>query len=139
MKPFYCALIAALCWGLSSLVEKWGLKTADPSVGLIARSAGVLVGTGVLLGFSPHLMKGFTALSWSSRISLMLGGVFASVLGQVFFYRALKDGEVGRVSAVGGSWPLIAFVLSMLFFGESLNAQKALGVGFVALGVFFLR
>lgn len=139
MKPFTCALVAAFCWGLSSIVEKWGLRNTDPSSGLVARSAGVLLGTALFMGFTPELLKGFTGLTWGARLALMAGGLLASVLGQVFFYRALKDGEVGPVAAVGGSWPLIAFALSMVFLGETINPQKALGIALVALGVFFLR
>jgi uncharacterized membrane protein len=45
----------------------------------------------------------------------------------------------GRVAAVGGAWPVVAFVLSVLFLGETLTVRKGLGIFLVVLGAAFLR
>lgn len=63
----------------------------------------------------------------------------ASVVAQMFFYRALKDGEVGKVSSVGGAWPVFAFILSVLIFHEPLTRGKLLGVFLVTMGVILLK
>src|SRR5262245_54195450 len=113
MTTFLSALAAAFFWGLSSFVEKWGLRGTDAMAGVVARSAGVFLGTVLFVAALPSAGRGFADMGWAARLPIMAGGILASVLGQIFFYRALKDGEVGRVSAVGGSWPLIAFLLSL--------------------------
>jgi transporter family protein len=60
-------------------------------------------------------------------------------LGQIFFYKALKVGEIGRVATVAGAWPLWAFVLSFMFLGETLTAKKTAGLLLVSIGVLLLR
>jgi uncharacterized membrane protein len=37
------------------------------------------------------------------------------------------------------SWPVVAFVLSVLFLGETLTVRKGLGIFLVVLGAAFLR
>lgn len=103
------AVLAAVVWGLSGFVEKIGLRGADPQTGVLARSLGVGVAGVVLLMVRPEVGTGFLALDWRTRLTLMGGGALASVIAQLFFYRALKVGDVGRVAAVGArgpSWPL---------------------------------
>ncbi|HMU95478.1 MAG TPA: EamA family transporter [Elusimicrobiota bacterium] len=133
------AVLAAVVWGLSGFVEKIGLRGADPQTGVLARSLGVGVAGVVLLMVRPEVGTGFLALDWRTRLTLMGGGALASVIAQLFFYRALKVGDVGRVAAVGGAWPVVAFVLSVLFLGETLTVRKGLGIFLVVLGAAFLR
>lgn len=139
MSPFALSVLAALVWGLSAFVEKIGLKNADPAAGVLARCLGVGLAGAVLWMLRPGLGDGFLAMGWRSRVALVGGGALASVVAQLFFYRALKTGDVGRVAVVGGSWPVVAFVLSLLFLGETLTARKAAGVFLVVLGAAFLR
>jgi transporter family protein len=63
----------------------------------------------------------------------------ASVVGQLFFYQALKGDHIGRVPAVGGSWPVFAFFLSLIFLKEPPTVKKILGVALVAMGVALLK
>jgi transporter family protein len=126
-------------WGGASFLEKWGLERVDPLSGVLVRSAGVVLGTVVFAWFSPASRAGALKFDVPSALCLMGGGIMASVLGQVFFYRALKTGEVGRVAAVGGAWPVVAFLLSLAFLGEPFTLKKGAGVGLVLTGVFLLK
>jgi transporter family protein len=139
MSSFTLALIAAFFWGLSALLEKWGLRNADPVAGVVARTLGVLVGIGLFMLFAPDVPRRFIQMDGRSKLALMGGGFLASVVAQMFFYRALKDGEVGRVSSVGGAWPVFAFFLSVLIFHEPLTRGKVFGIFLVTMGVLFLK
>jgi DME family drug/metabolite transporter len=140
MTWFGNALLAALCWGSAPFFEKAGLQaTADPTVGVIARSAGVLAGTLVLVPFFPRLGPQLSAIPWRNLVFIGIGGVLASVVGQAFFYRALKAGEVSRAVSVGASYPVIAFLLGFIIMKEPLTASKSLGVLSVVLGIWLLR
>jgi len=63
----------------------------------------------------------------------------ASILGQIFFYNALKTGEASKVVPIAGIYPLVAFLVGIIFLGESFTLMKATGVTFVILGLFLLR
>lgn len=139
MSPFGWAALAALCWGVAPLVEKTGLRTSEPVVGVMIRAIGMLVGLVLLLLVSPRAWERLQEVPIRGWLWLGSGGFLASVIGQIFFYRALKGGEVSRVVPVGAAYPVIAFLLSLWLFREPLTASKALGVGFVVVGAILLR
>ncbi len=139
MSSFTLALVAAFFWGTSALLEKWGLRDSDPMAGVLARTLGVVLGVIVFSVLVPEAPRRFLHMDGRSRLVLMGGGLLASVVAQAFFYRALKHGDVGRVAAVGGAWPVFAFLLSALIYHEPVTRGKALGIALVTLGVFFLK
>lgn len=139
MSSFSLALVAAFFWGLSALLEKWGLRNADPMAGVVARTLGIILGIVLFMVIAPDIPRRFIQMDGRSKLALMGGGLMASVVAQMFFYRALKYGDVGRVSSVGGAWPVFAFVLSVLIFHEPLTRGKLLGIFFVTMGVILLK
>jgi bacterial/archaeal transporter family protein len=140
LSPFVWALLAALCWGFAPALEKAGLQHAkDPAVGVVVRSIGVLGGLLLLLPFFPKLGQQLSEVPGRSWVFLVLGGILASLMGQLFFYRALKLGEVSRVVPIGASYPLIAFVMGLLIWKEPLTASKSIGVTLVLAGIYLLR
>jgi transporter family protein len=139
MSAFTLALLAALVWGAAAFCEKKGLGGTDPLTGLWVRSLGVTLGGLVVTFAIPDLGGRLAAMGWRTGAWLLGGGLLASIIGQIFFYRALKMGDIGRVATVGGSWPLVAFLLSVAFLGEPPTLRKALGVALVIAGLSFLR
>ncbi len=140
MTPFVSALLASLCWGFAPFFEKAGLRsTSNPTVGVFARSLGVIVGTACLIPFFPKLGSQLAEIPPRSFFFLCIGGVLASVVGQAFFYHALKYGEMSRSVAIGASYPVIACILGLVIWKEPLTLTKALGVLCVAAGVTLLR
>jgi transporter family protein len=139
MRPFYFAILAALVWGIAPVVEKIGIAKIEPMAGVIIRSFGVLLGAIILTAFNSRLIKLALGADQKTIIFLILGGVIASILGQIFFYNALKHGEVSKMVPIAATYPLVSFLLGLLFFGESFTMLKGLGISFVILGVFLLR
>ncbi len=139
-SAFSWALLAAFCWGFAPVLEKAGLRgTADPAIGVIVRTLGVLIGALLFVPFLPKLAGRFSDLTLRNWIYLCLGGLIASIIGQLCFYRALKIGEVSRVVPIGASYPVLAFLLGVLFFGESFTWSKMCGIVLVISGVYLLR
>ena len=139
MSSFSLALVAAFFWGLSALLEKWGLRNADPLAGVVARTLGIIVGIVIFMIIAPDVPRRFLQMDGRSKWALMGGGLMASVVAQMFFYRALKNGEVGRVAAVGGAWRLVAVVISVFICHEPLTRVKCIGVLLVTMVVIRLK
>lgn len=139
MKAYYFALMTALIWGIVPIMEKLGLARIAPIAGILVRSCGVIIGAVILTMFNLPALK--MALSADPRtiVLLGLGGFMASILGQIFFYNALKIGEASKLVPIAGTYPLFAFLLGVLFLGESFTLAKAGGVAFVILGLILLR
>lgn len=139
MKQFYFAILAAVVWGIAPVMEKTGLANIAPLSGVVIRSLGVFIGTMILVIFNSGLLKSVFKADPKTIIFLAAGGIIASILGQIFFYNALKDGEVSKMVPIAATYPLVSFLLGLLFFGESFTVVKGMGIGFVILGVFLLR
>ncbi|MCM8756766.1 MAG: EamA family transporter, partial [Candidatus Omnitrophica bacterium] len=109
MAGFWWALIAALIWGLVPLIEKLGLGRVDPILGLFYRCVGVSIGLIFLLIFilKPSQIK---SIDLKSSLLLISGGLLASFIGQIAFYKALKTGDISKIVPIAGSYPFISFI-----------------------------
>ena len=139
MKPYFWALFAAFSWGFAPILEKFGLAKVSVYAGLFCRCLGVVIGLLILLAFRFEEIKYTFSTGNLTWLFLVGGGFLASVIGQMFFYNALKDGDISQVVTIGASYPLISFVLGVIFFGEALTWGKVSGLGFVIMGVLLLK
>lgn len=138
MTSITWAIITALIWGIVPLLEKSGLGKVNPLVGLWYRCLGVAVSF-VILGFFFVKVKDIRAIDWRSAALLIIGGIMASVIGQLCFYSALKNGEMSRVVPIAASYPFITFFLGVLFFGEAMSVLKIAGIFLIIVGIWALR
>lgn len=139
MKAFYFAVMTALIWGMVPVLEKLGLARIAPFAGLLIRSCGVIIGATMIAVFNNGALKAALKADPKTLFFLVAGGFLASVIGQMFFYNALKSGETSRVVPIAGTYPLVSFLLGIIFLGESITGVKLAGVSFVLLGLFLLR
>jgi len=138
MNAFIWAILAAVIWGAVPLLEKLGLTKSQPLAGLFYRCLGVLIGL-LLLGLFMLKPQEIKAVDSRSIIFLILGGFLASFVAQICFYNSLKIGEVSRVVPVAGAYPLITFILGVLFLGESINPVKTAGALLIIIGIWALK
>ncbi|MBI1991710.1 MAG: EamA family transporter [Candidatus Omnitrophica bacterium] len=138
MSAFLWALLTAAIWGVVPLLEKLGLGSASPAVGVMVRSFGVVVGM-LLFGWLWSPWSALRSVSWSSILLLGSGGLLASFVGQFAFYHALKSGAISQVTPVAGAYPLVAALLGWWVLREPLTMSRLLGVGLIVAGVFLLR
>lgn len=138
MNAFTWALVTAGIWGVVPLLEKVGLGQAPPTVGVVVRSFGVVLGV-LIFGWLWSPWPAIQALGWRSVLLLASGGLLASFVGQMAFYHALRSGAVSQVTPVAGAYPLVAAVLGWWLLREPLTPSRALGVACVVAGVLLLR
>jgi len=139
MKAFYFALATAVVWGIVPILEKMGVARIAPLAGVMIRSLGVVIGVSFLAVFNSQTFKAALKADPRTIFLLVLGGFMASILGQILFYNALKTGEASKVVPIAGIYPLVAFLLGVIFLGEAVTVAKVGGVIFVVLGLFLLR
>ena len=138
MSAFLWALLTACIWGVVPLMEKVGLGTAPPAVGVIVRSLGIVIGLVVAVCvWSPW--AAVRTMSWTSVLLLAAGGLLASFVGQLAFYHALKAGALSQVTPVAGAYPLVAALLGWWVLREPLTLPRLAGVVCVVVGVVLLR
>lgn len=136
-KELIYALLAALSFGVAPIFEKLGLARTEPTVALFLRASVTTAIISAYLFFTAKSGKmGMPDLQ--SLVYVLLGGVFGVLFAQYFYFKALQHGEVGQVMPVVGSFPVLAFLLSVVIFGEAITLSKLAGVLLVTCGVLLL-
>lgn len=138
MKPYTMALVAALCWGIAPIFEKWSLVRASPLTVLTVRSL-VVSATLVVVGFLSGQLQDLRRVDGPLFLLIAMGGFLGSLTGLFIYFWALKQDLASTVVPVAGSYPLVAAILGILFLGEPLSIQRLVGACLVALGVFLVR
>lgn len=142
MKQFIFALLASLLWGITPIIEKFGFlsKDANPAIGVVFRTLGTaIMAFFVFLFVLKFDSNAFKNIPMKSMTLLMIGGALASVIGQIFFYIALKSGDASVVTPIAGSFPLVTFILGALLLGEAVTVPKLIGVLCIIAGVILLK
>lgn len=131
------ALLAALCYGIAPIFEKIGLQQAQPLAAVFVRALITTLFTGVLLfarsGWLP--LANWTSKTW---LAIIASGIIGVLLAQVFYFAALRSGDVGRVAPIAGSYPLFACLLAAICLGEKLSPGRVFGSVLVFLGILLL-
>lgn len=138
MSPVGWALLTALVWGVVPLLEKVGLGSTAPSIGVFMRSFGVAIGA-LLVALAVNPWAELGRMPISAMALLAGGGFLASVVGQMSFYQALKLGEVSRISPIVGTYPLVAALLGWCVLREPFTLGRLVGVVLIVGGLALLR
>lgn len=147
MKAILLAALAGLFWGVGELFTKSVLHTKQigPITAITVRSAVALPVIIAAYLVAMYGVKSEPARWWktadtSTILKLVLGsGLIAGAAAMICFYAALSLGEIGRIKPIAFALaPATAVVLGWLVLGETMSAQKAVGVALILVGVVVL-
>nr|WP_282731705.1 EamA family transporter [Methanobacterium alcaliphilum] len=131
-------MLTAFCFGLAPIFGKLGLESVNPVIALSIRS---FIISGIML-FWLILNKDVSPLidvSMTGWTFIALEGIFAALLGQLFYYYALKSGDASVVVPLIAIFPLFTFIAAVLFLGDKFSLTKIGGIISVVVGVILLR
>ena len=127
------ALVASLEWGVGSIFARLGMRHVSSTT---ATFLSLIAGFVVTLTFALIMdAPAFLALSAGTVLAFALLGFLQFGLGRLLNYTSISLIGVGRATAIGGSAPIFASVLAVLFLGEKLTIPLALGILAVVSGV----
>ena len=139
-KVFLFALATSFFWGVAPIFSKIGLKgTVDPTVALTLRS---FVISFILLFWvitTGNLNEIYSLVTSKAGLFIAAEGICASLLGHLAYYYAVKYGDVSKVVPVTASFPLIAFILAILFLSEKLTPTKVIGAILIVAGIIVIK
>ena len=127
------AMISMVFAGFTSVIAKTGLTGISAQVGLAVRTCFVFV-----------FVLTYAALSvprsaWASITAPNVGWLALSGMttaaSWVFYYRALKEGEVSTVALIDKGSFVVAVLLAALFLGEKITPRVAAGSLLILLGL----
>lgn len=130
------SLISMLFAGVTAVIAKHGLKDISSDLGVVVRTAAVLVFV-VLNFFIFQSAKEITNLSTKAIIFLVVSGLTTAV-SWIFYYKAIKIGEVSYVASIDKASILITIVLSYFFLSEPITLKLVIGSVLILAGLLVL-
>ncbi|MGZ4038717.1 MAG: EamA family transporter [Bacteroidia bacterium] len=130
------ALLSMFFAGLTSVLAKFGLKNVPSDLGLAIRTAMVFVLVWInalAFGHTAH-MGSFTK---KDILFLCVSGA-TTTLSWIFYYRAIKIGDVSVVAGIDKASLVITILLSFIFLQEPLTPKVLLGGGLITAGALVL-
>jgi bacterial/archaeal transporter family protein len=137
MKTWILYAIASMTFaGVTSVIAKFGMKNVSGDAALAIRTT-MVFGLIWINALAFQHVKHFSALTRSDIFFLCLSGL-TTTLSWLFYYRAIKEGEVSVVASIDKASVVITILLSLFLLKEPLTPKLAIGAGLIVLGTFVL-
>jgi len=123
--------------GMTSVIAKFGMKDLSSDTALAIRTCVVfsIVITNALV--FQNAFKELRQAPGQNIIYLAISGVTTS-LSWIFYYKAMKEGQVSYVVSIDKASIVIALLLSFTILKEPITSKVLLGAGFIVVGMFIL-
>ncbi|WP_256549398.1 EamA family transporter [Natrinema caseinilyticum] len=132
-SPIVFALIAMISWGMWTAIAKLATETVNPTVAMIlSYVASILVAIGYLSIAHDDVAITGEGVGWA-----LVSGIFAGI-GAIAFYSGIAQGRVGTVTTISALYFVVAVVVGILLFENSLGIREVTGVAFAVVSVVLL-
>ncbi len=127
------ALLSMLFAGLTSVIAKMGMKNVSGDTAVAVRTVVVLVIVWINMLVFRHF-KELKLVTISDFWFLALSGATTS-LSWIFYYKAIKIGNVSQVALIDKASILITLLLSFWILREPFTLKTLLGGGLILAGL----
>jgi drug/metabolite transporter (DMT)-like permease len=128
------ALTAAASWGLSAVCVRLGQRFISTSVGtMVSLLFGIVLAVVMVLVLDRHAIG---EIGVSTIVIFGLVGIFNFPMGRFFNYLSIRHLGIGRSTPIVASTPLPAFVIAVIFLGETINLATLVGTVLVVAGIY---
>jgi transporter family protein len=136
-QGFVYAVLVMICWGFAPIFAKTGLAKLPPLTAVFFRNTFIAIMFAGLFFMSGQAKHIFTSDIRSVGL-ILIEACLAGLLGQYFYYKAVKVWEASRVVPIVGAYPLVSFIIAVLFLSEKITLVKSIGAALVVAGVALL-
>ncbi len=130
------AFVSMFFAGFTSVVAKQGLVGISAELGLTLRTVFVFFFV-LLFGMTVISKSEISLLRKENFIWLGLSGV-TTALSWIFYYKALKLGDVATVALIDTGSVIVAVFLAWLILKEVITLRIIFGAGLMLLGLFVI-
>lgn len=131
------AIISMLFAGLTSVMAKFGMKDLSSDTALAIRTSVVFT---IVITNAFILRNAYNELQHAparNLIFLAISGITTS-FSWIFYYRAMKEGQVSYVASIDKASIVVTLLLSFLILKEPVTAKVLLGAGLILTGMVIL-
>jgi transporter family protein len=131
-------LITIICWGITPILEKFGLKNLDAFSGLFIRSAAVFfilliafIGSGKISSLSKVPLK--------TIIIFSITGILAGLVGMWTYFKVLKINPSSKIVPLAATYPLVTAILGVYILKEEFSWPRIVGTVLIVAGIFLVK
>ncbi|GLW36880.1 membrane protein [Pectobacterium carotovorum subsp. carotovorum] len=128
------ALLSAVCAALVAIFGKIGLQNLDANTATAIRAVIMaLFLVGVVVAQGKLALVGEIVANKKALLFIVLSGV-AGALSWLFYFVALKNGNVAQVAPIDKLSVVFAVVLAVILLGEKISLMAGAGVALISVG-----
>lgn len=128
------ALLSAVCAAMVAIFGKIGLQNLDANTATAIRAVIMaLFLVGVVVAQGKLALVGEIVANKKALLFIVLSGV-AGALSLLFYFVALKNGNVAQVAPIDKLSVVFAVVLAVILLGEKISLMAGAGVALISVG-----
>ncbi|MCA6940596.1 EamA family transporter [Pectobacterium polaris] len=128
------ALLSAVCAAMVAIFGKIGLQNLDANTATAIRAVIMaLFLVGVVVAQGKLALVGEVVANKKALLFIVLSGV-AGALSWLFYFVALKNGNVAQVAPIDKLSVVFAVVLAVILLGEKISLVAGAGVALISVG-----
>jgi transporter family protein len=130
------ALLSMGFAGITAVIAKIGLSHITGELGLTVRTVFVSLFIFLFASFMVPIDQ-FRTVRWHNIGWLAASGA-ATALSWIFYYKAIKIGDVSKVALIDKGSVVVAIILAVVFLGETLTWSMTIGSALIIAGVYVM-
>ena len=123
--------------GFTSVIAKFGMKNLSSDAALSVRTVVVFLIISANAILFANTFEQIKQAPKSNLIFLTISGITTS-LSWIFYYRAMKEGQVSYVASIDKASIVVTLLLSFIILREPLTAKVLAGAIFILTGMIIL-
>ncbi|MCL6362936.1 EamA family transporter [Pectobacterium carotovorum subsp. carotovorum] len=128
------ALLSAVCAAMVAIFGKIGLQNLDANTATAIRAVIMaLFLVGVVVAQGKLALVGEVIANKKALLFIVLSGV-AGALSWLFYFVALKNGNVAQVAPIDKLSVVFAVALAVILLGEKISLMAGTGVALISVG-----
>ena len=134
MKPWLLHAFTAMIFaGITTVIAKQGLAGVSAELGIAVRTVFVFIFVMAFVVFAVPMAE-IKAIQQPSLVWLAISA-FTTAVSWIYFYKALKAGDVATVALIDKGSVVVAIVLAALFLKEVLSLRIVIGAALITAGL----
>jgi transporter family protein len=131
------AIIGMICWGISPIFAKLGLKDVSPLAGLSVRTffTAAIIFLWLILSGSIEELRGIPA---KTLFLLIIEAILATLIGDFAYFAALRQGSASIVMLIMALSPVVTIICSVIFLNEHLTYTHLIGACLAIIGLILI-
>lgn|GEM_PF-951973 len=138
VKGEFIAILVAVLWGISPIIEKKALNHIEPSSAVFLRIMMDFAFISIIFLTAGKLNTNALFSNIKPIIYLAIVSLLAGVTAQYLFYRALEASTPSRVVVITSMYPLITILTTIVLSRSIPSAKVIFGAFLVFIGVFLV-